>query len=228
MKDIDGFLICSGDSKRQINQFKRLFAKDNLSKVSKDLYYLQMRKDKFKNDLYFLDVYVDKKLVGHFAVSIIRPSLIAIRDFEEINEMAERLFVEETNYGLKDSNGLDRVNNALLTGWGSFEKYPTITEKASALWYKLATSQFFHNGNKRTALLAAINFLVRNMYSFNYTNGNYMYDLSMKAANDEISIKQINKFIEDNVSLNYEAMASIFNGKPYFTQSVEIDISIKK
>jgi death-on-curing family protein len=48
------------------------------------------------------------------------------------------------------------------TSLGKHEKYNTIPEKAAALFHSLVTNHPFHNGNKRTALVATLSFLDRN------------------------------------------------------------------
>lgn len=209
-EQITGFLICSGNSKRQINQFKRLFIRDNLKNESNP--YLQMRKSKLRDDLYTLTVTANKKQLGIFFVIMTKTSILSINDYSQINKLAETLFREETVYGISDWTGLDRLNQAIISGFGDVELYPTITIKAAALWYKIASNQVFRNGNKRTALIAAITFLNLNFYSFDAHDGNEMYDISVRAANHEISIPQIEKYIKNHVSLNYNLMNAMLNG----------------
>lgn len=48
------------------------------------------------------------------------------------------------------------------TSLGHTEKYPAIEQKGAALFHSLAMNHGFHNGNKRTALLALLAFLDRN------------------------------------------------------------------
>ena len=45
-----------------------------------------------------------------------------------------------------------------------------IPEKASLLVYKLASGQYFHAGNKRTALVSGLAFLMKNGYSMDIKN----------------------------------------------------------
>lgn len=194
----DGFLICSGNSKRQINQFKRLFTADNLQGVEKDKRHLQMRKLSKKGDAYTLDVYVKKELVGHFYVAL-QSFKLTMNIYEVLNEQSEKLFKEETIYGIKDKNGLDRVNNSIYGGFGAYDPYPTVSSKAAALWYKIATNQFFQNGNKRTAFLSALYLLIGNFYTFDVTDANLMYEISLQAANKKINANYIEKFINSHI-----------------------------
>jgi len=216
----DGFLICPGNSKKQINQFKRLFAKDNLSGVPKEQQYLQMRRISQNDMAYSLDAFVNKELVGQFYIKIM-PLKLSIDTFRIINEQSEKMFREESFYGIKDEKGLDRVNNSIYGGFGSYEPYPTVTDKAAALWYKIATNQFFNNGNKRTAMLSALYLIVGSFYNFDVTDANLMYDISLGAANNEINIKYIEKFISKHITLNYDHMANTLeNGHFDYSQSL--------
>lgn len=226
--EYDGFLICPGQSKKQINQFKRLFVQDNLNHVNKKNYYLQMRKihPMHKNSFYALDVFVEKELVGHFSVQIISAQL-STDVFKIINEQSEKLFKEETIYGINDFEGLDRVNNSLYGGYGNFEPYPTVSSKAAALWYKIATNRFFNNGNKRTAFLSAIYLLVGNFYTFDVTDVNTMYDMSLDAANKKINKNKIEKFINEHIALDYDHMASALTNEEFvYSQTLSFTNSI--
>jgi len=217
----DGFLICSGNSKKQINQFKRMFAKDNLTKVKKADRNLQLRKLRKDGTLYALDVYYQKEQVGHFGVRMIEPQKMSEKAFGEANKQAEQMFREESVYGIKDFYGLDRVNNSLFGGFGSFEPYPTVTSKAAALWYKIASNQFFNNGNKRTAMLSAIYFLAGNFYTFDVVDANSLYDISLRIANNEWNQKQVENFINAHVSLSYTNMSDALKyGEFSYSQSL--------
>jgi death-on-curing family protein len=48
------------------------------------------------------------------------------------------------------------------TSLGRHEKYQTLPDKAAALFHSLVTNHPFHNGNKRTALVATLSFLDHN------------------------------------------------------------------
>lgn len=59
--------------------------------------------------------------------------------------------------------------------------YKTITEKAAALFHSLVANHPFHNGNKRTAVLAADHFLLANSHMLVMTPAE-MYRLAKKVA----------------------------------------------
>jgi death-on-curing protein len=48
------------------------------------------------------------------------------------------------------------------TSLAGIEKYPSVEKKAAALLHSLIQNHPFHNGNKRTALVSAITFLLKN------------------------------------------------------------------
>lgn len=64
--------------------------------------------------------------------------------------------------GVRDTNLLGSALARPLTGLGSVDKYDTLEKKAAALFHSLVKNHPFHNGNKRTALVALIVFLDRN------------------------------------------------------------------
>lgn len=55
---------------------------------------------------------------------------------------------------------------APFAGWGDFERYPEIGEKAAILCSRLVRNHPFPDGNKRTAYLTMIEFLERNDLRF--------------------------------------------------------------
>ena len=59
--------------------------------------------------------------------------------------------------------------------------YPGIFEKGAALFHSLIASHPFHNGNKRTAILALDHFLLANGFFLALSN-NHMYKLAMNTA----------------------------------------------
>jgi len=64
---------------------------------------------------------------------------------------------------------------------GGQEIYPTIVGKAAALFHSLISNHAFHNGNKRTAVLAMNAFLMGNGYSLALDNDR-MYELAQDTA----------------------------------------------
>ena len=67
------------------------------------------------------------------------------------------------------------------TSLGRTEKYPSLQQKAAALLHSLITSHPFHNGNKRTALVATIAFLERNGRRFG-AQDDELFDFTIAVA----------------------------------------------
>jgi death-on-curing protein len=64
---------------------------------------------------------------------------------------------------------------------GGQDAYPSVIDKASALFHSLISNHPFHNGNKRTAVIAVDAFLMGNGYSL-ALNNTKMYELAQKTA----------------------------------------------
>lgn len=64
--------------------------------------------------------------------------------------------------GVRDANGVHAAVGRAFNGFGGVDPYPSSFDKAAALMHGLATTQYFHDGNKRTAFLSAVTFLELN------------------------------------------------------------------
>lgn len=86
------------------------------------------------------------------------------------------------------------------------EKYKTLAEKASAIFYFITSNQSFPNGNKRTGAILTLLFLIWNDYFFK-SEPDELYDFSIFIANNhknpDEDLKKVNDFIKKNlVALN--------------------------
>ncbi len=87
------------------------------------------------------------------------------------------------------------------------DQFPTLTEKAAHLWYYLARYQVFNNGNKRTAIVSTLAFLMINRYKVDYTNKDItdkLYELTKLVSQDKCSEKDLVKFLNDNMKSSKE------------------------
>ncbi|GAA0493891.1 type II toxin-antitoxin system death-on-curing family toxin [Salinibacillus aidingensis] len=76
-----------------------------------------------------------------------------------INTVQIRLYSPGESLGVKDPSLLDSaINRPKQSVFGS-DAYPTVYEKAAALFESIAKNHAFHNANKRTALASLIVFL---------------------------------------------------------------------
>ncbi|MBP3041312.1 type II toxin-antitoxin system death-on-curing family toxin [Bacillaceae bacterium Marseille-Q3522] len=81
-----------------------------------------------------------------------------------INTMQIRLYSPKEQAGVKDSGLLDSAINRPKQSVFGQDAYPSIYEKAAALFESIAKNHAFHNANKRTALASLIVFLKINHY----------------------------------------------------------------
>lgn len=83
--------------------------------------------------------------------------------------------------GCRDINLLESaVARRFQSAFGE-DAYPTILEKAIALFHSLNSNHPFHDGNKRTAIIALDDFLVANGYIQGLSNAE-IYDLAILVA----------------------------------------------
>lgn len=72
------------------------------------------------------------------------------------------------NHALLDGAGLAAALERPWSGYGDFEAFPSMFDKAAALLHGMAARQVFENGNKRTAWAAAVAFLDFNGIDLGY------------------------------------------------------------
>jgi death on curing protein len=83
--------------------------------------------------------------------------------------------------GCRDINLLESaIARPFQSAFGE-DAYPTILEKAVALFHSLTSNHPFHDGNKRTAIIALDDFLVANGYIQDLSNAG-IYELAMQVA----------------------------------------------
>lgn len=145
----------------------------------------------------------------------------------EINRQAEKLFDEHQSNFLKDESALGGVIASVMGGYGGDEFYPGMIRKAAQTWCKLATLQAFSNGNKRTALLAALYILDANGFIWRNPNGNELYDLTTSVArrDEGKDAAYLEKIIRRNVIVRQFSslrLAKEFRGGP-ITMNVRVD-----
>ena len=73
-------------------------------------------------------------------------------------------------HGVRDEALLDSALNAPYQGFGDYEFYPTVIDKAVRLGFGLVENHPFHDGNKRIGALALLTMLDLNNIELNATN----------------------------------------------------------
>lgn len=80
---------------------------------------------------------------------------------QDIIELHDRL-IDESEFnddkGFIDATGalFDSAYNSMFAGFGPYEKYPEIEDKAARLCYAIITSHCFQNANKRTGMMSML------------------------------------------------------------------------
>ena len=89
------------------------------------------------------------------------------------------------------------------TGFGKVEKYKTVPEAAATLFYGLAMSHAFENGNKRTALVSMLALLERNKQLIVDTSEDDLFDLVTTMVKHELPIQRNSKSKVDDLEVEY-------------------------
>lgn len=88
--------------------------------------------------------------------------------------------------GIRSMDLLHSAVGRQTTGLGDVLKYPNPIQNAATLLYGLCNDHPFHNGNKRTALVAMLVHLDKNKLTLFHTSQSDLYDLMLKVASHTI------------------------------------------
>ncbi|MCD8511719.1 MAG: type II toxin-antitoxin system death-on-curing family toxin [Bacillus sp. (in: Bacteria)] len=114
-----------------------------------------------------------------------------------INTIQIRLYSPNEPLGVKDPGLLDSAINRPKQSVFGRDAYPSVYEKAAALFESLAKNHAFHNANKRTALASLIVFLKINHYR--WTMGiEEEQDFTVDVVNHKYTFEQIVSTIESH------------------------------
>ena len=86
---------------------------------------------------------------------------------------------------------------------GGKEAYPSVFDKAAALFHSIISNHCFFNGNKRTALLTAMDFLAQNNFWIDLCSDEELFEFTRKVAAHEIcddrrkEVEVISKWFHD-------------------------------
>jgi len=197
---VNGAYIYSHDNRKQLFEFKKLLVQSKVFDSAIISLHTVQRAG-------YRRLTVNTKTKKYYyALITVKTNNISVDHMVDINAQAEKLFKEDSNYGLKDRGGLEQI--LALSDQYTFgrEYHPTIIDKATYLWYTIATKQLFHNGNKRTAMLTGLQFLAINFISLNIHTSKELYDITVKIAEKRMSESELKQFILNNSSLHLENM----------------------
>ncbi|MDG6991147.1 MAG: type II toxin-antitoxin system death-on-curing family toxin [Nitrososphaerota archaeon] len=88
-------------------------------------------------------------------------------DVVHVNQVVVALSRESHAFSDADGDKLSALTKEVEARADNLSAEEAIPEKACLLVFKLASGQYFHAGNKRTALVAGVAFLAKNGYHIN-------------------------------------------------------------
>ena len=94
------------------------------------------------------------------------------------------------SHGVRDFGLLESAILRAQTTFGGQELYPSIFEKASALMHSLVKNHAFVDGNKRTATVSTLTFLVLNGYQIVVSQG-ALVAFSLSVENNKLPLEKI-------------------------------------
>lgn len=198
------FIRCtdfSTDSKQQLTNLLRALKNDYVSHhPGKYALFIGLWYNKQGN--LFADIKVNGKVVDTLGIAL-STSFFSLNTVNliDINKKAETMFKEDFSYGLKDEGTLSAIISSTVNTFFGKSNYPGVIKKATMYWYKIATSQVFFNGNKRTALLSALYLLYMNGFCWLNINGNELYEISVKVSTHEMNAADLEAYILEHVGV---------------------------
>ncbi|MFD1456687.1 type II toxin-antitoxin system death-on-curing family toxin [Levilactobacillus lanxiensis] len=163
------------------------------------------------NGVKSISVESNRKPVSDSFIFIQRPLVIpSVEDIIDWNDRAQEIYPEDGAYGIrgvKDRGILEyTVEIAKDSMMFGEDRYPTVAAKSAFVWFRIAKYQAFQNGNKRTAMVAALIMLHSNGYDFIYHEGlkEELVKVSLKIANDDLTVEEITNYICENCKINVD------------------------
>lgn len=124
---------------------------------------------------------------------------ITLLEVSKINEKLIYLYSNLEMSGVKDLNLLESaIGRPKQSAFGE-DAYPTVFDKAAALFESLAKNHLFQNGNKRTAFASMVYFLYMNGFAFKM-NQQLAEDFTVDMVNNKYSFIEIRDVLEENSS----------------------------
>lgn len=119
------------------------------------------------------------------------------------------LAIQETGgaNGIRDIGPLESAIAAQEQAVFGEELYPTIFEKAAALALRIIAGHPFVDGNKRTAMLAALTLLQQNKVVFRFATGE-LEDFAVRIAVEHLEIGTIAAWLEQHTTLSTTGVAA--------------------
>jgi death on curing protein len=109
-------------------------------------------------------------------------------------------FFVEADENLGNPGSLEHVLEAIQGSLFGRDLYPTLTEKAAALCWRIIRSHVFHDGNKRTGMEVCRLFLDLNGYMMRIDRD--VIRMAVAIANDRVSFDEFVEWVTDRTEPN--------------------------
>lgn len=101
------------------------------------------------------------------------------------------------SFGIRDLGLIQSALTSPQTSFGGEDLYPTIFEKAAALFHSLIFNHAFVDGNKRTTLTSTARFLYINGYEINAIEKE-LVDFPLRVENKHLNIEGIAEWLKEH------------------------------
>lgn len=102
------------------------------------------------------------------------------------------------SFGIRDLGLIQSAISRPQSSFGGQDLYPTVIDKASALFHSLIFNHAFVDGNKRTTLTSTARFLHLNGYELS-AQDQELIDFPLRVENKHLDIEEISKWLKEHV-----------------------------
>lgn len=99
------------------------------------------------------------------------------------------------SFGIRDLGLIQSAIARPQASFGGDDLYPTIIDKAAALFHSLIFNHAFTDGNKRTSLTSTARFLYLNRYELK-ADEKELIDFPLRVENKHLDIEEISKWLK--------------------------------
>ena len=99
------------------------------------------------------------------------------------------------SFGIRDIGLLQSAISRPKATFGGVDLYPTIFDKAGALFHSLMFNHAFADGNKRTTMTTTARFLAINGYSVEVGQREFV-DFPLRVENKRLSLEEITQWLK--------------------------------
>lgn len=102
------------------------------------------------------------------------------------------------SFGIRDLGLIQSAIARPQATFGGIDLYPTIIDKAAALFHSLIFNHAFADGNKRTSLTSTARFLYLNGYELK-ADQKELIDFPLRVENKHLDIEEIAKWLKEHI-----------------------------